>query len=223
MISPRICVLLKLLMLQSTITAASNKQTANQGFTYNEDAECSYPFSDFQISTVRCTGSSGIYVQGYNDYGQESLDDESICNFGDTLSIVGTTTLSGTAPKQFTVAMKVCYGGSDWPTYDPQTCKKSRTTLDLTDYARLQDAEYYDEEVDESEYYVQEGTYAWRVGFSIPKKSFYFGNGTSALLVFTGLQPYLIVCVMNTRLTGTSVFDILSGRSVPRLPILPQE
>lgn len=182
-----------LLVIQSALVAAKNN-AETPGFTYNGDSECSYPFSNFQISSLRCAASSGTYVQGYNDYDQ---DGESVCGFGDTMSVTGKVTLGGMAPKKFKVAMKVCYGGSDWPSYNPQTCKTSRTTLDLTDYVMLEEAEYYDQEVDESEYYLEEGSYEWRAGFTIPKKSFYFANGKSSAIPTistTGHTPFSSHC-----------------------------
>jgi hypothetical protein len=153
---------------------------ASESFTYNGDAECTYPFANFQITTVRCTGSSGTYVQGYND--NDVSNDDSVCSFGDTMSVVGTATLGYTAPKQMSIVMETCYGGTPyWILYSPMTCKKSRTTLDLNNYAMLSEAEYRDEEVDESEYSMQAGTYQWRAGFIVPAKGGYFSTGSSMI------------------------------------------
>jgi hypothetical protein len=165
---------------------------AAQSFTYNGDAECTYPFSSFQITTVRCTGSSGTYVQGYNDNDNNYYDNDNVCSFGDTMTVVGTATLGYTAPKKMAVILETCYGGSPyWISYGPTTCTKSRTTLDLTNYAMLSEAEYRDEEVDESEYYMQAGTYQWRAGLAIPAKGGYFSTGSSNITIH-GAAVYFV-------------------------------
>jgi hypothetical protein len=151
---------------------------SSKSFYYDQNAECSYPFDDFTVTTLSCVGSSYTYVNGYNDVDASDVYDESICSFGDTLNVQGTTTLIGAAGKKFSLVLNVCYGGSDNPYYNPQTCTRNRASLDLTDYARLADAEYYNQELDETDYYLQPGTYQWRAAFTIPKKTFYFSTGT---------------------------------------------
>jgi hypothetical protein len=153
---------------------------ASHSFTYNDDAECTFPFADFQITKVLCTQPSGTYVQGYNDYDKYNVNNQDdVCSFGDTMNVAGTATLGSAAPKKFAIVMETCYGGTPyWIMYSPMICKKSRMTLDLNNYAMLLEAQNRNEEIDESEYYMQAGTYQWRAGFSVPKKSGYFSTGS---------------------------------------------
>jgi hypothetical protein len=166
---------------------------ASTSFTYNGDSECTYPFSDFQITSMRCFGTKGVYVAGYNDYDGSGYNDDSVCSFGDTMTVTGTATLGYTAPKIFNVVMKTCYGGSSVfaSTYTPTTCKTTRTTLDLNNYAKLSEAEFYNEEIDESEYFLTPATYKWYAGFTIPSKTFYFSTGALNTSQRGGIQSMM--------------------------------
>lgn len=162
----------------AVLWATQPASAGSNSFYYNGDVECSYPFSSFSITGISCmTSTSYTYVEGYNNKENDYSDDESVCTFGDTMNVVGSTYMDGSSVKKFSIILNVCYGGSAYVGYNPTTCKSYRKLLDLTDYARLSEAEYYDEEVDESEYYLQPGQYQWRAGFKLPKKSFYFSTG----------------------------------------------
>jgi hypothetical protein len=175
-------------------TTRRSADAASHSFYFDKNEECTYPFSDFTVSKLSCVGSSYAYVKGYNDLAATSkyVDNESICTFGDTMNVQGSATLIGATAKKFTLLLNVCYGGSSNPDYNPKTCTRHRKTLDLTDYVRLAEAAANNEELDETDYYLQPGTYQWSAGFTIPKKNFYFSTGTSLGFCFIWLCVLLV-------------------------------
>lgn len=174
-----------LLLLFPSFAAASSS------FTYNNDFECSFPFSAFTISNMECSASNYISVDGLTDEdGQGGNNNNNnaggTCSFGDHMVVEGSVTVDSMVSRDFSVSLKVCFSGSN-SFYKPQQCSTYTTHLDLG-YQRAQyqqQQRYYgyygnnrDGEQDDNSLLLNAGTYDFEFGVQIPEKNVYFTTGT---------------------------------------------
>ena len=107
-------------------------------FVYNNDAECSIPFAEVSVATVDCLGNHRS--QEEQDEDGEAQASEGECYFGDAMMLWGSFVLDQKVNRYFSVLFDVCYYGSVVDAfYKPLRCKKHSRTIDMRDYALMEE------------------------------------------------------------------------------------
>ena len=79
---------------------------AADGFLYNENSECSIPFTAASITSLDCSRPRKYGQQGDSDDGANA------CHFGDEMMVWGSFELNQKVNRYFSVIFDVCYYGS---------------------------------------------------------------------------------------------------------------